>query len=151
MSSPPLCYTGSVTRTLCPRFHRAIELVGGRWTGAVLQLLLGGPARFAELRASIPQISDRMLAERLQELEQEGILSRAVLPTSPVRVEYTLTQKGRELQRSLEAISVWAEKWVPVDPAPARRPAGPPAARPARGARSAARATRATGPRSSRS
>ena len=111
-----------MTRTLCPRFHKAIELVGSRWTGAILQLLLGGPARFAELGEAIPQISDRMLSERLQALEQEGIVTRTVLPTSPVRVEYALTTKGRELQRSLEAISAWAQKWLP-DPtrATARR------------------------------
>ncbi|MFI5178933.1 MAG: winged helix-turn-helix transcriptional regulator [Vicinamibacterales bacterium] len=103
-------------RALCPRFHKAIELVGGRWTGAILQLLLDRPARFAELAGAIPQISDRMLSERLQVLEKEGILTRSVLPTAPVRVEYALTAKGRELQRSLDAVAAWAEKWIP-DPA----------------------------------
>ena len=142
------------TRVLCPQFHKAVELVGGRWTGAVLQLLLGGPARFAELRAAIPHISDRMLSERLQELELEGILTRTVLPATPVRVEYALTQKGRELQRTFEAISAWAEKWVAADPAaPARRSAaaGAGARSGTRSARSAARPSRTTGPRSSRS
>ncbi|HUL72853.1 MAG TPA: helix-turn-helix domain-containing protein [Vicinamibacterales bacterium] len=105
-----------ISRTLCPRFHRAIELVGSRWTGAILQLLLAGPARFAELAESIPQISDRMLSERLQVLEKEGLVTRSVLPTAPVRVEYALTAKGRELQRSLDAVAAWAQKWLP-DPA----------------------------------
>jgi DNA-binding HxlR family transcriptional regulator len=101
--------------TLCPRFHKAIELIGSRWTGAVLRLLMGGRARFAELRDSIPDISDRMLSERLRILEEEGIIERHVLPDPPIKVEYELTQKGRELQRSLEAIGAWAEKWLSAD------------------------------------
>jgi DNA-binding HxlR family transcriptional regulator len=98
--------------TLCPRFHKAIELIGSRWTGAVLRLLMSGPGRFAELRDAIPEISDRMLSERLRVLEAEGIIVRHVSPDPPVRVEYALTDKGRELQQSLEAIGAWAEKWV---------------------------------------
>lgn len=97
---------------LCPRFHKAIELIGGRWTGALVRLLMGGRARFAELRDAIPEISDRMLSERLRILEVEGIISRHVLPDPPIRVEYELTQKGKELQKSLEAIGVWAERWI---------------------------------------
>jgi DNA-binding HxlR family transcriptional regulator len=99
---------------LCPRFHKAIELIGGRWTGPILQLLMGGPARFAELREAIPNISDRMLSERLRELEQEGLVSRHVLPDPPVRVEYDLTEKGKELHASLAAIGKWAERWIPA-------------------------------------
>jgi len=101
---------------LCPRFHKAIELVGSRWTGAVLQVLLSGRARFTDVRASIPQISDRMLSERLQELESEGLVVRHVIPDTPVRVEYELTTKGRELQASLLAVAKWAERWLPEEP-----------------------------------
>lgn len=97
---------------LCPRFHKAIELIGGRWTGALVRLLMGGRARFAELRDAIPEISDRMLSERLRVLEAEGIITRHVLPDPPIRVEYELTQKGKELQKSLEAIGTWAERWI---------------------------------------
>lgn len=97
---------------LCPRFHKAIELIGGRWTGAVVRLLMGGRARFAELRDAIPDISDRMLSERLRVLESENIITRHVLPDPPIRVEYELTQKGKELQKSLEAIGQWAERWI---------------------------------------
>ena len=100
--------------TLCPRFHRAIELIGGRWTGPILQILLSGPARFARLRDTIPQISDRMLSERLHALEAEGIVVRSVLPAQPIRVEYAVTQKGRELQASFDAVGRWAERWIPV-------------------------------------
>jgi DNA-binding HxlR family transcriptional regulator len=79
---------------LCSRFHRASELIGRRWTGAIIFVLLKSRCRFAALRAAIPDITDRMLSERLQELEQEGIVERTVVPDTPVRVEYTLTRKG---------------------------------------------------------
>lgn len=107
--------------TLCPRFHKAIELIGSRWTGALVRLLMGGRARFAELRDAIPDISDRMLSDRLKALEAEGIITRHVLPDPPIKVEYELTEKGRELQRSFEAIGSWAERWIePAAPAPAK-------------------------------
>jgi len=97
---------------LCSRFHTAVELIGRRWSGAVIQLLLQGPCRFAELRSTIPDITDRMLSERLRELEEEGILLRTVIPDTPVRVEYSLTPKGRALAPALGAIGQWAEHWV---------------------------------------
>ena len=106
---------------LCARFHRAVELIGGRWTGAVIRLLLHGRMRFAELRSAIPEISDRMLSERLQELEEEGIVARIVVPETPVRVEYELTEKGRALEHALAAVGKWAERWV-TDAKPARQP-----------------------------
>jgi DNA-binding HxlR family transcriptional regulator len=97
---------------LCARFHRAVELIGGRWTGAVIQLLLNGRMRFAQLRDAIPDISDRMLSERLRELEMEGIVVRIVVPETPVRVEYELTEKGRALEQALVSVGKWAERWV---------------------------------------
>jgi DNA-binding HxlR family transcriptional regulator len=106
---------------LCPRFHQAIELIGGKWTGPILRLLLNSPARFAELRDAIPNISDRMLSERLHYLEAEGIVVRTVIPESPIRVEYALSQKGKELQSSLEAVGRWAERWMPATPGKAKR------------------------------
>ena len=107
---------------LCAKFHRAVELIGGRWTGAVIRLLLNDRMRFAELRAAIPDISDRMLSERLRELEAEGIVARIVVPETPVRVEYELTDKGRALEQALCAVGRWAEKWV-ADERPAFKPA----------------------------
>lgn len=106
---------------LCARFHRAVELIGGRWTGAVIRLLLNGRMRFAELRSAIPEISDRMLSERLRELEAEGIVARIVVPETPVRVEYELTEKGRALEHALSAVGKWAERWV-SDAKPVRQP-----------------------------
>jgi DNA-binding HxlR family transcriptional regulator len=114
---------------LCPRFHHASELIGRRWTGAIIYVLLKSRCRFAALRAAIPDITDRMLSERLQELEQEGVVERIVLPETPVRVEYELTKKGRALAAAMDAIAEWAEKWVAAPRAP--RPGSRPRARPA--------------------
>ena len=97
---------------LCIRFHRASELIGRRWTGAIIFVLLKSRCRFATLRDAIPDITDRMLSDRLQELEGEGIVERTVIPATPVRVEYALTKKGRALAGAIHAISAWADKWV---------------------------------------
>lgn len=103
------------TGNFCPRFFHAVELVGRRWTGVILRSLLGGPARFHEIRESIPDISDRMLSERLRELEAEGIVTRTVIPETPVRVEYALTEKGRALETAIVALGTWAERWVSLE------------------------------------
>jgi DNA-binding HxlR family transcriptional regulator len=107
------------TPALCPEFHRAIELIGKRWTGAIIFLLLRSRCRFAQLRDAIPEITDRMLSERLQELEENGIVERTVVPETPVRVEYALTKKGRALADALDAIGEWAHHWN--EPAPPKR------------------------------
>jgi DNA-binding HxlR family transcriptional regulator len=87
-------------------------LIGGRWTGAVLRALLSGVKRFTDLTETIPGLSDRMLSQRLKELEAEGIVVRTVIPETPVRVEYSLTEKGRALQAAIEAVSGWADQWL---------------------------------------
>ncbi len=103
------------SESLCPRFHRAVELIGRRWTGAIIRVLLPGPRRFNELLAAIPGISDRLLTERLRELEAVGIIRRDVLPESPVRVQYELTCRGRELREPLDALGRWAERWLSAE------------------------------------
>jgi DNA-binding HxlR family transcriptional regulator len=107
--------------SLCAKFHKAVELIGRRWSGAVIQILMRGACRYAELRDAVPDISDRMLSERLQELEEEGIVLRRVIPDTPVRVEYELTAKGRALEPALSAIARWAENWA-AEKAERRRP-----------------------------
>jgi DNA-binding HxlR family transcriptional regulator len=99
-------------RAFCPQFHRAVEVIGGRWTGAIIRAMLGGATRFSDLRQTVPGLSDRMLSERLKELESEGIVERTVIPLTPVRVEYRLTDKGRALSDVFAAISDWATAWV---------------------------------------
>ncbi len=103
--------------SLCPRYHRAVELVGKRWTGAVVRTLMGGPRRFNELLTSIPGISDRLLTERLRELETEKVVRREVKPEAPVRVVYELTDRGRDLGPALDEIARWAERWIDAPPA----------------------------------
>ena len=106
---------------LCTRFHYASELVGRRWNGAIIFMLLKQTCRFAALRDGIPGITDRMLSERLQELEQEGLLERVVVPETPVRVEYSLTRKGKGLAEAVDSLAMWAEKYIPLEP-PVRKP-----------------------------
>ncbi len=97
----------------CPRYHRAIELVGRRWTGAIIRSLLAGRIRFTDIAQSVPGLSDRLLSERLKELEAEGIVDRHVFPETPVRIEYQLTAKGRALEGVVETITEWAREWAP--------------------------------------
>lgn len=102
--------------TFCPYYHRAVELIGGRWTGAIIRAMLTGVTRFSDLTQAIPGLSDRMLSERLKELEVEGVVERRVFPLTPVRIEYHLTDKGRALGGVVEAISGWAGDWVVATP-----------------------------------
>src|SRR5919204_4703422 len=97
----------------CPRYHEAVELVGKRWTGAILYVLLhGGRMRFTEIANAVPDLSDRLLSERMKELEARGIVERRVDPGPPVRVEYALTEMGRDLEPALSALRAWAQHWL---------------------------------------
>jgi len=96
---------------VCPDFHAAIELIGKRWSGAILRTLCGGPLRFAELAKRIPGMSDRLLSERLKELEEAGLIDRDVPDDSPVRVVYRLTEKGGDLTPVLDGLGQWASRW----------------------------------------
>jgi DNA-binding HxlR family transcriptional regulator len=102
---------------VCPLYHRAVELIGRRWTGAILRALLDGETRFSDLIQAVPGLSDRLLSERLKELETEGIAVRTVFPEIPVRIEYTLTEKGRALGDVMDAIGAWAHTWLAADEA----------------------------------
>ncbi len=96
----------------CPRFHRGIELIGRRWTGAMVRAMLGGATRFSDIASAVPGLSDRLLSERLRELEAAGVITRTVIPAIPVRVEYALTESGRALDPVISAVANWAETWV---------------------------------------
>jgi DNA-binding HxlR family transcriptional regulator len=111
----PPAETG-VRANFCPRFHYAVELLGRRWIGAIIRVLMGGPRRFNELLGAVPGLSDRLLTERLRELEREGIVARTVHDERPVRVTYTLTESGESLGPILDQISDWAERWVEFVP-----------------------------------
>lgn len=99
----------------CPSFQHAVELLGKRWTGLILKVLLAGPQRFSEIADQIEGVSDRMLSERLK--EAEGVIERRVFPKTPVRIEYRLTEKGQALDAVLDAIAIWSHQWVEVESA----------------------------------
>lgn len=101
----------------CPFYHEAVELIGRRWTGAIVSVLLdhGGPLRFSEIAQAIPELSDRLLSERMKELEARGLVKRHVEMGPPVRVTYELTPMGHELQPALEQLRAWARQWLPAD------------------------------------
>lgn len=99
---------------LCPKFESAFTLLGKRWTGLIIRVLLEGPKRFKDISELIPNMSDRMLAERFKELEAAGILVRHVYPETPVRIEYELTDKGRALRSVMDAVQTWGNQWVEV-------------------------------------
>jgi DNA-binding HxlR family transcriptional regulator len=97
---------------VCAVYHQAIELIGKRWTGAIVSILFRGPVRFHTLVSAVPGMSERLCADRLRELEVAGLVSRHVLPGPPVGVEYALTEAGTDLQESLSALGAWAHRWL---------------------------------------
>ena len=104
---PPAC---------CPFYHEAVELIGRRWTGAIVAVLLDhGPLRFSEIAQAVPELSDRLLSERMKELEGRGLVARNVEDGPPVRVTYELTPMGHELQPALEELRSWARQWLAAD------------------------------------
>jgi DNA-binding HxlR family transcriptional regulator len=108
--------SGRPKSAICPHFHAAIELIGKRWSGAILAALGEGPLRFAQLCEAVPGMSDRLLSERLRELESEGLVERSV-DESPLRVSYALTEKGIDLQPVLGGLQNWARRWKKQRPA----------------------------------
>ena len=96
---------------VCPHFHAAIELIGKRWTGAIVCALTERPMRFGELRRVVPGLSDRLLSQRLRELEDEGLVEREVEAGTPVRVTYSLTPTGEDLGPAIKELKAWAKRW----------------------------------------
>lgn len=96
---------------VCSLFHNAIEIIGKRWTGAIIYCLCGGSKRFSELQEAIPDISSRLLTERLKELEETEIISRQITKDRPIQVIYSLTEKGLDLEPIFGSIHDWASKW----------------------------------------
>lgn len=100
----------------CPRYRHAVELIGRRWTGAILRVLIGGPRRFNEILSAVPGLSDRLLAARLRELDAELLVVREVRPGPPIAVEYRLTESGRDFESVIRAVDKWVEKRVEAQP-----------------------------------
>jgi DNA-binding HxlR family transcriptional regulator len=96
---------------VCPQFHEAIELIGKRWTGAIVCALTERPMRFGELGKAVPGLSDRLLSQRLRELEDEGLVEREVEAGTPTRVTYSLTATGKDLGPAIKELKAWAKRW----------------------------------------
>jgi DNA-binding HxlR family transcriptional regulator len=97
---------------MCPKYESAAEILGKKWTGLIIRVLLGGPKRFKDIKEQIPDMSDKMLTDRMKELEASGILTRTVYPEMPVRIEYELTEKGKNLEEVILSIQSWGENWM---------------------------------------
>ena len=98
----------------CPYYHQAVELIGKRWTGAIVQVLMvsRSPLRFSQIASAVPELSDRLLSERMKELEARGLIRRTVLDGPPVRVEYALTEMGEQLEPAVVQLQAWARRWL---------------------------------------
>src|SRR5690606_35780840 len=97
---------------MCPKYEAAIDLLGKRWTALIIRVLLDGPKRFKDIKAQIPGVSDKMLTDRMKELETFGIVERRVYPETPVRSEYVLTDKGKSLEGVIAEIQHWSDRWM---------------------------------------
>jgi DNA-binding HxlR family transcriptional regulator len=102
----------SSSERVCPLYHEAVEMVGRRWSGAILRALMDGPLRFSQVAASIPELSDRLLSERMKELESRGLVTRHVVAGPPLQVRYALSQMGHELEPALAELQQWARRWL---------------------------------------
>ncbi len=102
---------GKSPESVCPHFHAAIELIGKRWSGAIVCALTERPMRFGELGRAVPGLSDRLLSQRLRELEEAGVVEREVEAGTPVRVVYSLTPRGGELGPAIHELQIWARRW----------------------------------------
>jgi DNA-binding HxlR family transcriptional regulator len=100
---------------VCRHFQHAADIIGKRWTPQIIRGLLSGDTRYTELKHGVAGISDKLLSERLKELEAEGIVSRCVTPETPVRIDYRLTEKGRDLGAAIGALAGWAERWATTE------------------------------------
>ena len=95
----------------CPHYHEAIELIGKRWTGAIVRVMLSSsrPLRFSQIAHAVPELSDRLLSERIKELEARGLVRREVQGGAPT---YALTEMGTELEPALVQVEGWAQRWL---------------------------------------
>ncbi|GAB7056512.1 helix-turn-helix domain-containing protein [Paenibacillus sp. YK5] len=101
--------------SLCPRFEKGMQIISKRWIGLIIHQLLSGPQRFCTIEDALPNISGRLLSERLKDLEHEGIVRREVFPETPVRIEYSLTKKGLALEPVIREIEKWSADWVELE------------------------------------
>ena len=109
--TPAVAHEAGRMAAFCPVYANLMDLLSRRWMGLVLRVLMAGPHRFSQILAAVPGLSDPLLAQRLRELEAKALVKRSVLPTTPVHVQYELTEAGQDLERAVRALSDWASKW----------------------------------------
>jgi DNA-binding HxlR family transcriptional regulator len=109
--TPAAAHEAGRMAAFCPVYANLMDLLSRRWMGLVLRVLMAGPHRFSQILAAVPGLSDPLLAQRLRELEAKALVKRSVLPTTPVHVQYELTEAGQDLERAVRALSDWASKW----------------------------------------
>lgn len=97
--------------SVCPKLEKAFQILGKKWNGLIIEVLLNGETHFSTISGSIPELSDRMLSARLRELEEMGIIERLIDTGYPIQVTYRLSKMGRELKPILDEVHNWADKW----------------------------------------
>lgn len=101
--------------TLCPKFEKTFAMLGKKWNGLIIEVLLHEPTqRFKDLAMHVEKCSDRVLCERLKELEDAGIVERVTHPGES-RVDYSLTKRGQELAPVMQAVHDWSNEWCDQD------------------------------------
>lgn len=103
-----------MNKSICPRFEKAMSLLSQRWVGLIIYQLLSGPQRFCDIETSIG-VSGKVLSERLKDLETRGIVQRRIYPETPVRIEYSLTDKGLAFEPILRDIEIWSQSWLEAE------------------------------------
>ena len=96
---------------ICVKFESASKILSKRWVGLIIHQLLEGPKRFNELESEL-NITGKVLSEKLKQLEMLNLIKRDVYPTTPVKVEYSLTKKGKGLDPVIKAIETWSQEWI---------------------------------------
>ncbi|OJF95364.1 helix-turn-helix domain-containing protein [Alkalibacterium sp. 20] len=99
-------------KVICPKFEQSFAILGKKWTGLIIDVLLDGPRRFKDLSQSISGVSDRVLVERLKELEKEGIVTKDLDDSCDMKSGYCLTEKGKALKNVMIEVQEWADQWV---------------------------------------
>lgn len=100
---------------MCPKYEKLSSFLGKRWTGLIIRVLLEGEFRFSEILDSVPGLSSRLLTERLKEMEDMGLILREVRNEYPIKVEYTLTEKGRSLEPIITEMQHYADRWIQLN------------------------------------
>lgn len=98
-------------QNICPKFETAMSLLGQRWNGLIIYQLLSGAQRFCTIESAVG-LSSKVLSTKLKDLEQQNIVQRHVYPETPVRIEYSLTEKGKALEPLMREIEKWSQEWV---------------------------------------